>query len=220
MSSADRPFRRSSVRGSAFSGSRFCARRRADFRFLTKSAHTIRADSMRAGRTHGRLDDSRPCRRTQSGWCAPSRAIWHLSSSLAHTIRAAIVWRPRHGLACLAPASFAQTRAPALAGPVAGVHFRSVDELVADASRKLRKVEGKAFEKPFRVLYEEQSRKGQRRLSPERANQRLRGSKRYGHRPGGLECNGPGDPGWALANARQRSWSVTYRSSTAMYSVS
>jgi hypothetical protein len=40
----------------------------------------------------------------------------------------------------------------ALAGPVAAVHFRPVDQLVADAGQRLRDVEGRAFEKLVGVL--------------------------------------------------------------------
>jgi hypothetical protein len=47
----------------------------------------------------------------------------------------------------------------ALAGPVAAVNFRPVDQLVADADQRLRDVEGRAFEKLVGVLYEERSRK-------------------------------------------------------------
>ena len=48
----------------------------------------------------------------------------------------------------------------ALAGPVAALNFRPVDQLVADADRRLHEVEGRAFEKLVGVLYEERSRKG------------------------------------------------------------
>ena len=47
-----------------------------------------------------------------------------------------------------------------MAGPVAAVNFRPVDQLVADADQRLRDVEGRAFEKLVGVLYEERSRKG------------------------------------------------------------
>jgi hypothetical protein len=47
----------------------------------------------------------------------------------------------------------------ALAGPVAAVDFRPVEQLVADADLRLRHVEGKAFENLVSVLYEERSRK-------------------------------------------------------------
>jgi uncharacterized protein len=48
----------------------------------------------------------------------------------------------------------------ALAGPVAALNFRPVEQLVADADVRLREVEGTAFEKLVGVLYEERSRKG------------------------------------------------------------
>jgi hypothetical protein len=48
----------------------------------------------------------------------------------------------------------------ALAGPVAALNFRPVEQLVADADLRLREVEGMAFEKLVGVLYEERSRKG------------------------------------------------------------
>jgi uncharacterized protein len=48
----------------------------------------------------------------------------------------------------------------ALARPVAAINFRPVDQLVADADHRLSDVEGKAFEKLVRLLYEERSRKG------------------------------------------------------------
>jgi hypothetical protein len=47
----------------------------------------------------------------------------------------------------------------ALSGPVAAVNFRPVDQLVADADRRLRDVGGRAFEKLVGVVYEQRSRK-------------------------------------------------------------
>jgi AAA+ ATPase superfamily predicted ATPase len=48
----------------------------------------------------------------------------------------------------------------ALAGPVAALNFRPVEQLVADADARLHDVEGAAFEKLVGLLYEERSRKG------------------------------------------------------------
>jgi AAA+ ATPase superfamily predicted ATPase len=48
----------------------------------------------------------------------------------------------------------------ALAGPVAALNFRPVEQLVADADVRLHDVEGAAFEKLVGLLYEERSRKG------------------------------------------------------------
>lgn len=48
----------------------------------------------------------------------------------------------------------------ALAGPVAALNFRPVEQLVADADERLHAVEGMAFEKLVGILYEERSRKG------------------------------------------------------------
>jgi AAA+ ATPase superfamily predicted ATPase len=48
----------------------------------------------------------------------------------------------------------------ALAGPVAALNFRPVEQLVADADVRLHEVEGSALEKLVGLLYEERSRKG------------------------------------------------------------
>jgi uncharacterized protein len=56
--------------------------------------------------------------------------------------------------------NFLRSWLAALAGPVAAVTFRPVDQLVNDADQRLCDVEGKAFEKLVGVLYEERSRKG------------------------------------------------------------
>jgi len=88
-------------------------------------------------RRHGRFDAFRPPARTPS---AP-----------------AIPCTPRHGLACIAPASFAHTSAPGWPARIAAANLRPVDQRVADAGQRLRAVEGKAFEKLVGVLYEERS---------------------------------------------------------------
>jgi len=48
----------------------------------------------------------------------------------------------------------------ALAGPIAALKFRPVEQLVADVDVRMHEVEGTAFEKLVGVLYEERSRKG------------------------------------------------------------
>lgn len=59
-----------------------------------------------------------------------------------------------------------------LASPVAALNFRPVDELIADADRRLQDVEGRGLEKLVGHLYEERSRK---RLGDFRLTRRVEG---------------------------------------------
>ena len=97
----------------------------------------------------------------------------------------------------------------ALAGPVAAVSFRPVDQPVADADQRLRDVEGRAFEKLVGVLYEERSRKG---IGDFPLSERING---YWDRSGTeidlVALNAPDRViRRAPASARQRNWSATY----------
>ncbi|MGL4552634.1 MAG: ATP-binding protein [Gemmataceae bacterium] len=67
---------------------------------------------------------------------------------------------------------FAQAWLAALASPVAALNFRPVEQLVADADRRLHETEGMAFEKLVGLLHEERSRKG---LGDFPLTQRVRG---------------------------------------------
>ncbi len=68
--------------------------------------------------------------------------------------------------------NFLRTWLAALATPTASVHFRPLDELVADADRRLADTEGFGLEKLAGTLYEERSRKG---LDGFRLTARVRG---------------------------------------------
>ena len=85
-----------------------------------------------------------------------------------------------------------------LRGPVATVNFRPVDQLAADAGQRLRKVEGKAFEKLVGVLCEERSRKGSGDFLPsERSNGYWNPSDTEIDLVA-LNASGPGDPAGLL----------------------
>src|SRR5207245_2958711 len=97
-------------------------------------------------------------------------------------------WAALHAFMALAVAqNLLRAWLAALASPVAAVNFCPADQLGRRRRPEAPRGGGQSLRETGRRPLRRAQPQGHWRLSPERAEQRLLGRERYGHRPGGLE---------------------------------